>query len=90
MNKFETNKISKSEFVKLNEDDLMFITNPGRMGDEDGATFIIKHGNEFTIYRVDGWMYRKRGEKIEVNCTHRVPAPCELCVFYALKILKAN
>ena len=27
---------------------------------------------------------------MEVNCTHRVPAPCELCVFYALKILKAN
>ena len=27
---------------------------------------------------------------MEVNCTHRVPAPCELCVFYALNILKAN
>ena len=64
MNKFETNKILKSEFVKLNENDLMFITNPGRMGDEDGSTFIIKNNNEFTIYRVDGWMYRKREEKI--------------------------
>ncbi len=27
---------------------------------------------------------------MEVNCTHRVPVPCELCVFYALKILKAH
>ena len=24
------NKISKSDFLKLNEDDLLFITNPGR------------------------------------------------------------
>lgn len=67
MNRFETNKISKLEFVKLNEDDLIFITNPGRMGDEDGSTFIIKHGNELTIYRVDGWMYRKEGEKEEIS-----------------------
>jgi hypothetical protein len=57
MNKFETNKITKEEFLNLKEDDLMFITNPGRMGDEDGSTFIIKKGNEFIIYRVDGWMY---------------------------------
>ena len=63
MNKFETNKITKSDFLKLNEEDLMFITNPGRMGDEDGSTFIIKKENELTIYRVDGWMYRKIGEK---------------------------
>ena len=45
MNKFETNKITKSDFLKLNEEDLMFITNPGRMGDEDGSTFIIKKEN---------------------------------------------
>lgn len=67
MNRFETNKISKLEFVKLNEKDLMFITNPGRMGDEDVLTFIIKHGNELIIYRVDGWMYRKEGEKEEIS-----------------------
>ena len=54
MNKFETNKITKSDFLKLNEEDLMFITNPGRMGDEDGSTFIIKKENELTIYRVNG------------------------------------
>jgi hypothetical protein len=65
---FIANKISKSEFLKLNEDDLMFITNPGRMGDEDGATFIIKHGNDFSIYRVDGWMYpREDGENITLE-----------------------
>ena len=66
MNKFETNKITKSEFKKLKEDNLMFITNPGRMGDEDGSTFIIKDGNELTIYRADGWMY-KRSDEIEVS-----------------------
>jgi len=67
MNKFETNKITKSDFLKLNEEDLMFITNPGRMGDEDGSTFIIKKENELTIYRIDGWMYRKIGEKENIS-----------------------
>ena len=52
-------KISKEEFLKINEDDVMFITNPGRMGDEDGSTFIIRQDNEYKIYRLDGWMYRK-------------------------------
>ena len=56
------NKITKEEFLKLNEDDVMFITNPGRMGDEDGTTFIIKKDNILTIYRVDGWMYGKDRE----------------------------
>ncbi len=57
-----TNKITKTEFLDLNEDNLMFITNPGRMGDEDGSTFIIRKGNEFTVYRVDGWMYQRDAE----------------------------
>ena len=56
----EINKISKDEFLKINEDDLMFITNPGRMGDEDGSTFIIKQDNEFKIYRLSEWMYRSK------------------------------
>ena len=59
MTKLELNKISKTDFLKINEDDLMFITNPGRMGDEDGSTFIVKENNEFKVYRVDGWMYGK-------------------------------
>ena len=67
-NKKETNedkeinphKISKAEFLKIKEEDIMFITNPGRMGDEDGITFIVKNKNEYTIYRVSGWMYGER------------------------------
>ena len=50
-------KITREEFLELNEDDIMFITNPGRMGDEDGIYFVIKENNNLTFYRVDGWMY---------------------------------
>ena len=60
---FIENKISKEDFLRLNEDDVMFITNPGRMGDEDGSTFIIKQDNDFKIYRIDGWMYRNKDLK---------------------------
>ena len=67
MNEFKTNKISKTELIKLNEDDLMFITNPGRMGDEDGSTFIIKNGHGLTIYRINGWMYPKKEEKDNIS-----------------------
>ena len=56
--KLEINKISRDEFLKINEDDVMFITNPGRMGDEDGSTFIIKQDDEFKAYRISEWMYR--------------------------------
>ena len=52
-----SNSITREEFLKLNEDDVMFITNPGRMGDEDGIQFVIKKDNILTMYRVDGWMY---------------------------------
>ena len=61
------NKISKEEFLKINEDDVMFITNPGRMGDEDGSTFIIRQNNEYKIYRLDGWMYRKEGQEVDIS-----------------------
>ena len=61
----ELNKISKKDFLKLNEKDIMFITNPGRMGDEDGSTFVLKNGNEFIIYRISGWMYPNKEEKDE-------------------------
>ena len=64
---FETNKISKEEFLNLNEDNLLFITNPGRMGDEDGITFIMKDNNELTIYRVDGWLYPKEENPITLD-----------------------
>ena len=65
MNGFKTNKITKKDFLALNEDDVMFITNPGRMGDEDGTTFVIKNGGLFTVYRIDGWMYPSKDEKEE-------------------------
>ena len=55
---FTINKIVKDDFLKINEEDVMFITNPGRMGDEDGITFIVNKNNEFKIYRVSGWMYK--------------------------------
>ena len=67
MHKFRTNKISKNDFLTLNEKDLMFITNPGRMGDEDGSTFIIRDGEEFKIYRVNGWMYPSKNEKESIS-----------------------
>ena len=51
------NKVKKSDFLKINEDEVMFITNPGRMGDEDGSTFVLKGCNNHNIYRIDGWMY---------------------------------
>ena len=64
MNSIEPRKIEREEFLKLDEKDLMFITNPGRMGDEDGTTFVIKNDKEFNIYRIDGWMYSTREENI--------------------------
>lgn len=55
--KLETKEISRDEFFTLKEENLMFITNPGRMGYEDGSTFIIKEDNNYVSYRIDGWMY---------------------------------
>jgi hypothetical protein len=58
-------KITKKKLYRLKEDNLMFITNPGRMGDEDGCTFIIQKGKivkRFVCYRVSGWMNNKTPE----------------------------
>ena len=60
---FIKNKIKKDDFLKINEDNVMFITNPGRMGDEDGSTFIVKEDDKYIIYRLDNWMYRSRDFK---------------------------
>ena len=57
------NRISKDDFLQLNEEDVMFITNPGRMGDEDGSTFIIIKDNEYICYRVSGWMFGNRSDE---------------------------
>lgn len=61
--KYNVNKISKEDFLKIKEEDIIFITNPGRMGDEDGLIFIIKQDNEFKIYRIDGFIYRSKDTK---------------------------
>ncbi len=58
-------EIDKEDFLKLDEKDVLFITNPGRMGDEDGSNFIIKKDNKFYAYRVSGWMYG--GKKISLD-----------------------
>ena len=82
MRVLKTNKISKNDFLKLNEDDIMFITNPGRMGDEDGSTFIVKQDNKLIAYRLDGWMYRnnklKEDEYISLDdASKQFPKWCE-------------
>lgn len=58
--KLKINKMSKDDFLKINEDDVMFITNPGRMGDEDGSTFIVKQGKNYKAYRLSEWIYRSK------------------------------
>ena len=40
MKEFKENKITKTDFKKLKEDNVLFITNPGRMGDLDGSYFV--------------------------------------------------
>ena len=67
MNELNLHKLSKSELKEINEKDVMFITNPGRMGDEDGLTFIMRQDKELTIYRVDGLLYGRRGEKVDIT-----------------------
>ena len=49
--------ITKEELKKLNENDLMFITIPGRMGDIYGCTFVIIENNKYIFYRIDN-MYK--------------------------------
>lgn len=54
-------EISKDEFLKLNEDDVLFITHPGRMLDEDGSTFVIKKDDNYIVYRISGWYMGDKG-----------------------------
>ena len=61
------NRISKKDFLNIKEEDVMFITYPGRMGDEDGSTFIVKVDNDYKIYRIDGWMYPKEDNKDNIS-----------------------
>ena len=65
MKYFKLNYIKKKDFNKLEEDNVMFITHPGRMGDEDGSTSIVKKENKFIAYRISGWEYNP--DKCEVE-----------------------
>ena len=49
----EYNSITLEQLKKITEDQLMFITFPGRMGDEYGCTFVIGDGKSLCIYRID-------------------------------------
>ena len=64
----EAKKITRKEFFELKEENLMFITNPGRMGDEDGSTFIIRDGENYNLYRIDGWMYGDENDEDYISC----------------------
>lgn len=54
--KLNPQKISRKDFFDIKEEDVMFITNPGRIGDVDGSTFIIKKENDYISYRIDDWI----------------------------------
>ena len=67
MNKDIIHKISKRKLEKIKEENVMFITNPGRMGDEDELTFIIKYNNELTIYKVGELMYSNKISDVSLS-----------------------
>ena len=46
-------KVTDKDISKFNEDNLMFITNPGRMGDMYGTTFVMNENNELKEYYLD-------------------------------------
>ena len=49
----EYKKVTDEDIKKFNEDDLMFITNPGRMGDMYGSTFVMNDNGILKEYYVD-------------------------------------
>ena len=67
MKYFLLNRITKEKLDSLDEKDLMFITNPGRMGDENGSTFIMKENNTLIAYRASGWMYGSEECEVTLN-----------------------
>lgn len=67
MKDVEFSKITKEEFEKIEEKDVMFITNPGRMIDTDGSNFIVKINNVFYPYRVSGWTYSSEQDEITLE-----------------------
>lgn len=51
------NILKKEALNKIKEEDVLFITIPGRMGDEDEITLVIKQEDKYNIYRINGLMY---------------------------------
>lgn len=60
--KIKYTKLTKDVFNTLKEEDILFISNPGRMGDEDGSNIIIKVDNDYYAYRISGWMYGPKND----------------------------
>ncbi|MBQ3307313.1 MAG: hypothetical protein IJG68_03865 [Bacilli bacterium] len=56
----EEKKLSVEELNNLQEDDLLFITYPGRMGDIYGCSFVIKKNDKITFYRIEN-IYEFKG-----------------------------
>ena len=49
--------ITKKELLKINEDDVMFITNPGRQGDYNGLFIITEQNNTYKIIKRISFLY---------------------------------
>ena len=45
--------ISEEDFKKLKEENLLFITYPGRMGDIEGCSFVMKDKDMIKFYRIE-------------------------------------
>lgn len=58
--KIEEKKLSEEELNNLYEDELLFITYPGRMGDVYGCSFVIKNNDKLTFYRIEN-LYEFKG-----------------------------
>lgn len=51
--KIEEKTLIEEELNNLREDELLFITFPGRMGDVYGCSFVIKKNDKITFYRIE-------------------------------------
>ena len=58
--RIEEKKLAEEELNNLAEDDLLFITFPGRMGDVYGCSFVIKKNDKITFYRIEN-LYEFKG-----------------------------
>ena len=68
------NKISRDEFFRLKERDLLFITNPGRMADVSGSTLIVHIPEGYKVYRIDGWYFENRNRHEQISYSEMMEA----------------